>query len=54
MDTDRDTDTDIDNFKGKLTINKSVESVKLLKLLQNQILSADALKNLQIIILPLS
>jgi hypothetical protein len=41
--TQMDTDTDIGNFNGQLAKNKSVESVKFYKILQNRILSVDAL-----------
>ncbi len=46
MDTDRDTDTDMDNFNGQLA-KKSVESVKFEKILENRILSVDALSKLK-------
>jgi hypothetical protein len=47
MDTDRDTDTDIDNFNRQLTKNNSVESVKFWRILQTPMLSADALSKLK-------
>jgi hypothetical protein len=42
-DMDRDMDTDIDNYNGQLTKNYSIESDRFLKILQNSILSANAI-----------